>query len=82
VSESTVGDVVRRNGNRMRGRGGPNNLRVPHGEFRVVAQLYEAGLSERQVAERLGITRTAVQYRLDQAGVRRRNPAEARNLAR
>jgi transposase-like protein len=48
------------------------------GEKRVMAELYRAGASIRQVAARFGVSYTAAHYHLSRAGVTFRPAAGAR----
>lgn len=54
----------------------PRSNQVPHAEMARTVELYEAGLSTREVARELGMAPTGVRRRLDHAGRPRRSRSE------
>lgn len=75
----THGGVIKRHlqeaGLEIRGRGGPNNLKYPVPVDEVV-QLYESGLTCREIGERFGVPTGRIEYVLHQAGVQMRSIAD------
>lgn len=55
---------------------------VPHRQIDLTVTLYTAGLSTRQVAEKLGITHSTVRYRLRAAGVSLRSKSQSVKLSK
>lgn len=82
ISEATVTRIHQKHGVPMRGRGGANNVRLDHMIFACTEALYLAGYSEQETADILGISRSAVNWRLARMGTERRSISESVRLRR
>lgn len=77
VHPCTVRVVVRRNGGRIRKRGGSRYNRLSQEDYQRTIDLYAEGFTLQQVAVMEGVTEKAIMWRLNYCGVRRRSYKEA-----
>lgn len=79
MNMNTAADILRRRGVPVRSRGG-GAPRIPDAELDEVRRLYtEEGLTNREIEQRLGLSRHQVQKRVERSGVTRRTRAIRRS---
>ncbi len=82
MNMNTAADILRRRGVPVRSRGG-GAPRIPDAELDEVRRLYtEEGLTNREIEQRLGLSRHQVQKRVERSGVTRRTRADSGAIRR